>query len=627
MRRALQLTFFGIFLVSALVGVLIGYLSVDWVTRDLIERELDIAHAAIKDKFSTFDILLGREEVRMEKQMEKALPVVVRELLGHPPAFPDKTDDELAALSQRLGVDNVYVIDKNTVIVATDFAPDKGFELGTISDGFRSFMTGLVGTGEFVTDRINLSSKTGILTKYGYLSPAGSEYIAEVSIDVRKYLTRERSPEFVGFLFNSFFRDLIGTQEFLTGIDIHMVNPVGQFSLFDQNTNLPRTIVDQLRTDERITAKSGNQWTVYSKISPVDSRLSTADFLAITTMHDFSDLAGHVQRVVALIVAMMVVASGIAYLFAERLASYRVIARIENIRHGVSIIADGDYGHDLAVEGRDEITDIVDDINQMRARIEEDIRRREADAERLAGAIIEAETARENAEAASRAKSEFLSVVSHELRTPLTSIQGSIGLIRSGASSELPGGTEPLAEIAYNNCERLSALIDDILDMEKIESGKMEFRMDRLEVVSLIREAIEANKGYGNTYRVTFVSDDMPDEVHVTGDKDRLMQVLSNLMSNAAKFSPPGEQVMLSLAREDGTVRVSISDKGPGIPASFRDKIFDKFTQSDSTDTREVGGTGLRLSISKAIVEHHGGEIDYESKVGSGSTFYFTLPA
>ena len=169
MRRALQFTLFGIFVVSALAGLVISYLSIDWITRDLVKRELDITHSAIAKKFRMFDILLGREEDDMEERMEMALPVVAQRLLGNPLAFPTKTDEQLAELSQEVGVDNIYIIDKYTVIVATDFAPDKGFELGKISDDLRTFLTGLMGTGKFVADRINMSSKTGILKKYGYL--------------------------------------------------------------------------------------------------------------------------------------------------------------------------------------------------------------------------------------------------------------------------------------------------------------------------------------------------------------------------------------------------------------------------------------------------------------------------
>ena len=227
---------------------------------------------------------------------------------------------------------------------------------------------------------------------------------------------------------------------------------------------------------------------------------------------------------------------------------------------------------------------------------------------------------------ADRAKGEFVSTVSHELRTPLTSIKGSLGLIRSGAIGELPDKFHSMLDIAYKNSDRLVLLINDILDMEKIKAGKMDYQMVPTEIVPLIDEAIEANKGYGDEHGVTFVKTFTEDKALVHGDKDRLMQVLSNLMSNAAKFSPDGERVEISISRQDGMIRIAVKDKGPGIPEKFKETIFQKFSQADSSDTRQKGGTGLGLSITKAIIEQHDGTIGFETEVGKGSIFFFDLP-
>ncbi len=223
-------------------------------------------------------------------------------------------------------------------------------------------------------------------------------------------------------------------------------------------------------------------------------------------------------------------------------------------------------------------------------------------------------------------KTEFISTVSHELRTPLTSIKGSLGLIKSGAIGELPDKLKSMLEIAYNNSDRLVRLINDILDIEKIAAGKMDFQMVPMELGSLLEQAIDANKGYGGEHGVSFVlSSDLP-EAKVDGDHDRLMQVLANLMSNAAKFSPKGDTVTISLSRHDTGYRVAVADCGPGIQENFRDKIFGRFHQADSSDTRSKGGTGLGLNITKAIVEQHGGTIGFETEVGKGTTFFFDLP-
>ncbi|HYD79957.1 MAG TPA: response regulator [Paucimonas sp.] len=225
-----------------------------------------------------------------------------------------------------------------------------------------------------------------------------------------------------------------------------------------------------------------------------------------------------------------------------------------------------------------------------------------------------------------RMKSEFVSTVSHELRTPLTSIMGSLGLLTGGVSGELSAQAKMLIEIAHKNSERLVRLINDILDIEKISSGRMQFDLQPHALQPLVEQAIAANRAYAAQFDVNFVLVAPLPGAQVRVDSDRLMQVMTNLMGNAAKFSPRGASVELRIERRGGVLRFSVSDSGPGIPTAFRSKVFQQFSQADSSDTRQKGGTGLGLSISKAIVEAMGGEIGFISVGGQGSTFYFDLP-
>lgn len=228
---------------------------------------------------------------------------------------------------------------------------------------------------------------------------------------------------------------------------------------------------------------------------------------------------------------------------------------------------------------------------------------------------------------AEQAKNEFISTVSHELRTPLTSIKGSLGLVRSGVIGELPDKLISMVDIAYNNSDRLVRLINDILDVEKIAAGKMEFRMEPLNLAGLLEQALVANKAYGEEHNVTFGLDSTVPEAMVNGDQDRLMQVLTNLISNASKYSPAGGEIEISLERRAENYRISVTDHGAGIPPEFQSKVFERFSQADSSDTRLRGGTGLGLNITKAIVEQHGGTIGFVSEVGVGTTFFVDLPA
>jgi len=225
-----------------------------------------------------------------------------------------------------------------------------------------------------------------------------------------------------------------------------------------------------------------------------------------------------------------------------------------------------------------------------------------------------------------RMKSEFISTVSHELRTPLTSIRGSLALLAGGVIGELPAAAKPLVDIAHKNSERLILLVNDILDMEKIEAGKIEFDLQTVKLMPLLHQALDGNRAYAEQFNVVYeIESELPD-VMVRLDPNRLMQVFANLLSNAAKFSPLGEKVLIAVEQKGGRVRVAVKDHGSGIPDEFKDKIFQKFAQADSSDTRKKGGTGLGLSITKAIVEHMGGSIDFESQPNVLTTFYFEFP-
>lgn len=225
-----------------------------------------------------------------------------------------------------------------------------------------------------------------------------------------------------------------------------------------------------------------------------------------------------------------------------------------------------------------------------------------------------------------RLKSEFVSTVSHELRTPLTSIRGSLGLLSGNVGGEMSPQARKLVEIAYSNTERLLSIINDILDIEKIQSGKLEFDFQPQLIGPLVEKAVTDNQDYAKQYQVTYrLAGDAPD-VMVNVDGERLLQVMSNLLSNAAKFSHPGDAIDVIVKQDEKWVRVEVADHGVGVPEAFRESIFDKFTQADSSDTRHKGGSGLGLNISRSIILSMQGEIGFESRVGVGTTFYFLLP-
>lgn len=224
-----------------------------------------------------------------------------------------------------------------------------------------------------------------------------------------------------------------------------------------------------------------------------------------------------------------------------------------------------------------------------------------------------------------RMKTEFISTVSHELRTPLTSIKGSLALLLDG-STPLEEEAADLLHVSKRNADRLVRLVNDILDISKIEAGRLELDLSALRPERLCEDSVAGIDGFAKKVGVRVRSEVAGDLPAVLADPDRIVQVLTNLLSNALKFSPPGEEVVLRAQRDGPAVRFQVEDHGPGIPADFREKLFTRFAQSDRA-RREQEGTGLGLAICRALVVKHQGDIWVESEPGRGANFFFTLPS
>jgi PAS domain S-box-containing protein len=225
-----------------------------------------------------------------------------------------------------------------------------------------------------------------------------------------------------------------------------------------------------------------------------------------------------------------------------------------------------------------------------------------------------------------RLKDEFVATVSHELRTPLTSIAGSLGLLVAQWAKDMPESAARLLTIAHANSQRLARLVNEILDIEKIESGHVMFNLKRVEVRSLVAQVIEDNRGYADHYGVRVELDAESDDADANADSERLSQAIANLLSNAIKFSRTGGVVRVAVENHGDTLRIAVRDHGPGVPDGFKPHIFEKFAQADATDARQKGGTGLGLSIVKQIVERLGGKVGFEDARGGGAIFHVDLP-
>ena len=231
-----------------------------------------------------------------------------------------------------------------------------------------------------------------------------------------------------------------------------------------------------------------------------------------------------------------------------------------------------------------------------------------------------------------RMRDNLISVVSHELRTPLTAIQGAIGLLENGVVGDLPDEAREMARIAGDGCRTLTRLVSELLDVQKLESGAPTVSLRPLALGQVLAQAAKVSRPYAAALKVGIDLDDGAPGAMVLADADRLLQVVGNLLSNAIRFTPPGERVRIVVDRPPSgeCVRVSVEDRGPGVPEAFVPRLFQKFSQADTSDARQKGGAGLGLAICKILVERMGGRIGYEPIAdgagrSAGARFWFDL--
>jgi signal transduction histidine kinase len=303
--------------------------------------------------------------------------------------------------------------------------------------------------------------------------------------------------------------------------------------------------------------------------------------------------------VVGFALASVLLALGLGYVI-----SWSLIEPVTEIDARLRQIAAGDFSQRVDVANRDELGLLADNVNRT--------------SEELGRLYQQLQTA-------SRHKSEFLANTSHELRTPLNAILGYTELIQDGIYGDVPDAIREVLDRVQSNGRHLLGLINDVLDLSKIEAGQLELSIGGYSMQEVVQTVAAATESLAAEKRLkvrVMLSDNLPAG---EGDERRITQVLLNIVGNAIKFTEAGE-VTVQAAAANGSFQVSVADTGPGIGAGDRERIFDAFQQVDSSITRQKGGTGLGLSISKKIVELHGGRIWVESELGRGSIFRFTLP-
>ncbi|MBF0269611.1 MAG: response regulator [Alphaproteobacteria bacterium] len=632
MRRRLGLLLLGIVAISTLlVGGGVAYVARTNLNASA-EQRLAAVQTQLRDKFHTLDVLISEEENLLNQRLQTVMPQLAEELLpweGNQQAIPVET---LNALSLKYGADHIYLIDRNGVILNSNFKPDVGLDLKSISEGLWKLLNSIYGQGKVVSDRYSVSIKTGIFRKYAYFSPVGKSYIVEVSHDLLPHLKRARSERFVEFLFRDMFNLTASEGDGIREIDILIANKQGTWSLLEPGRSLESAISKALlaSADGKLRRQKGNLIEVYERSDRVDENHGPTETIVTKVVYDISDIQALSIKFAWTVGLFSIVCALAAFALAAWYLEKAMINPIMGITGRLQGIADGLYSR-LPTKGFAELAHISDTINLMQDRIvarEKEARTLAQNLEQLVedrtAEMRDAMTAAKNA---NRAKSDFLATMSHEIRTPLNGILGMSHLL---LQSPLSKEQKAQMEMLNSSAKGLLTILDDILDLTKLEAGRLEFETIPFHLPSLCQDVsglFEASAKSKGLTLDTILDKGVPE--WVAGDPVRLRQLLMNLTGNAVKFTESGSIKIhvgaTKIESDKACLEFSIQDTGIGMDEAAKAKLFQPFTQADSSIARRYGGSGLGLIICKRLIEAQNGQIGVESEPGQGSRFWFSL--
>lgn len=369
MKRLLSL----LILISVLgVGIALSlslYLTANAEFDKQLASQVTNVHQEVQQRFRVFDELIANDEKEIQIHANQVLKQLSKTLLQGEQDPTSWTAEKLEKLSQEHSVDAIYIIDPSTTVIATNFLPDLGFELGSISDTFKEYLLALYGTGKLEVDRINISSKTGIIKIYAYYAPKGSKYVLEVSYDVKKYLTRNRSSRYVDFMFGDFFTEMTRTNPLLESIDVYLVNNYAAFPFLRDTPPLKPDGLPEIPEGEVIEIKKGNTLHYYSRADLRRSRLHSADYLAIQSTFDLSPMYILLHKFISTGIFVVLGVMVLAYFIISFLFNKWILRRIFRIIVTLERSAEGDFSDSLPTDKRDELGLISEHINDMNRRI------------------------------------------------------------------------------------------------------------------------------------------------------------------------------------------------------------------------------------------------------------------
>lgn len=543
----------------------------------------------------------------------------------------DVSDTQLRAIADKFNIDDIYLINRDGVVFKTTYKNDLGLNLMSVSNDMKEFLINTYGKGVPFTHRA-LVSKYNKFNKFIYFSPKNSDYIIEVSIDIKNYIKHKYGDAYLNYLFTDALKDYNDGNEYLTNIDVYDVTNDTNWSILMTNNkfNGDKTFIHSIDPDKGLTIKQGNKIKFYYIMH--DSKKSEIYFgkdLLVEADYDFSSLQKFAGNIILLsIISVLVIGAAAFYLASKFINSY-ITERIYDINHNLNQVEQGIYSDNLSFDVDDEITQMASNINKMKEKImdrELQLKNKLLELKKTTLALKESEEKLEY----DKLKNEFFANISHEFKTPLNILLSSLQLldlyIKNGVIIDESDKLKYYMKGMRQNSYRLLRLINNLIDITKIDASFFHVEPHNHDIAALVEEILLSTKTYAENKGISLALHKHSNHITTACDPDAIERIILNLLSNAIKFTSEGGSIDVSIFEKDSSAYIAVKDNGIGIPSDKLDLIFERFRQVDKSFTRNAEGSGIGLSLVKALVEMHNGSISVKSEYGKGSEFIVVLP-